>query len=80
MVGDKPLESGQPYTLSMQLPEPVGEKNRLEFSATAKWSKPEANPNLYDTGLEIIDPSEALMDILGRLIEGYMFNSATSSS
>ena len=77
LVGDKPLQKGQTFNLSMQLPSASDQHNRLEFKAIAKWSKKEVNPHLFDTGLELIDPTDSMMSTIKELIDAYMFNSTS---
>lgn len=75
MVASAPMQTGRQLALRMHLPEPVSEDiQTVDFEAESRWCEPEANPDLYDIGFEILDPPDRFEQVLQDLISGYTFS------
>jgi len=76
LVTKQPMEAGQRRAFRMHLPDPVESDNlTVDFEAESRWCQPEANPDLYDVGFEVIDPSPRFEQALRDLVQGYTFKS-----
>jgi len=71
IVGNMPLRVNATFEIQIDLPESYFEKQQLDVEARAVWSKPDEDPDLYRTGIQLIgiDPRDLL--ILERLIDDY---------
>jgi len=75
MVSSEPMQPGRQLALRMHLPEPVSDDiQTVEFEAESRWCKPEANPDLYDIGFEILNPPDRFEQVLHDLIRSYTFS------
>ncbi|CBL47063.1 Hypothetical protein HDN1F_34800 [gamma proteobacterium HdN1] len=74
LVSDRELPEDKIFHLRMLLPETVDGSRDVEFSAKSRWCGNDTNPDFFDTGFELIEPSQEFLAALDRLLEGYMFN------
>lgn len=70
LVNTVPLSPDRLYQVVIELPEPVNSVSRIELGMDSLWTSP-ANPDadMYWSGCQIIDISEASLDILKLVIE-----------
>ncbi|MGB3622686.1 PilZ domain-containing protein [Ketobacter sp. MCCC 1A13808] len=73
VVSDRKLESGLLFRLRMVLPDTVEGSKEVEFDAETRWCRSDANSDFYDTGLELIDPTNEFLDAVDRLVEDCLF-------
>jgi len=73
LVSDKPLDVGREYCLRMMLPELVEGSRYIDFNGRAVWTKNDINPDFYDTGFELVDPSQEFLAVLEGLLEELAF-------
>jgi PilZ domain len=71
LVGDTPVEINTVLSLRVDLPEgfPLGEK--IDLDVRAVWSRPDTDPDLYRTGLELIHSSPEIDSVLKRILTEY---------
>ncbi|MBN2468350.1 MAG: PilZ domain-containing protein [Deltaproteobacteria bacterium] len=74
LMSEKPLTTKTVFQCWMILPGEVFGKNRLEFEAKSLWSKPDVNPDFFDTGLHLLNASDEDMYIINHLISDYGFD------
>lgn len=73
LVSDKPQDVGREYQLRMMLPELVEGSRYIDFNGRAVWTKNDINPDFYDTGFELVEPSQEFMAVLESLLEELAF-------
>ncbi len=73
IVSDHAIPEGQIRKLRMELTPEVADKPYMEFSAVSRWSKPDIDPNMYNTGFEIIDLQPDDSKIILRIVEEFGF-------
>lgn len=73
LVCENAIKPGTKYKLSMQLPDTINNSSQVEFDAKCRWCRNDTNPDFYDVGFEVLNPSMAFLDTLKHLIEAYMF-------
>ena len=74
LVTDQPMESGSRLHLRFHPPQDWQAPEPVLFEAEVRWSRPEANPDLHDVGLVVVDPSPDYQQAVDRLIAGYVFS------
>lgn len=73
LIGDKPVPSGQTYTLEVRLPDTEGDLKPLRFTAISRWSDNDVNPDFYDSGFEFLETSPETIDTIRQMVEAYGF-------
>ncbi|HXH04381.1 MAG TPA: PilZ domain-containing protein [Candidatus Competibacteraceae bacterium] len=57
LISDVALPTGQNFRLWLDVPLEDGGRERLHLHARSLWSQPDVNPDFYDTGFELLEPS-----------------------
>lgn len=73
LVSDKPISINKRYQLKMILPETIAGKKEVEFDAESRWCQNDANQDFYDTGFELIDPTNKFLEALDKLVVDCLF-------
>ncbi len=73
LVSERPLELNKVHRIRIDLPTGVFGKDRLEFYAKSLWSKPDINPDFFDTGFLLQDAAPEDTAIIERVITHYGF-------
>ena len=73
VVSEHPIPEGQTTRLRMELTNEVADKPFMEFFAHSKWCEPDINPNMYNTGFEILDLAPEDAKIILRIIQEFGF-------
>ena len=73
VVSEHPIKEGQVTRLRMELTPEVSEKPFMEFSARSRWCKPDINPNMYNTGFEILELPPDDAKVILRIINEFGF-------
>lgn len=73
LLSEKPLPVGEIFSLRMELPDELGQKQFLSFEARSAWSSQDTIPEFYDTGLELINPNHSTLTTIEHLIEAFGF-------
>ena len=76
IVSAEPLERGKHFKLRMALPEAINGKEYVDFEARMKWCNQDTNPDLFASGLELIDPPTEFRRVQEKLAENYLFSGA----
>ncbi len=71
MISHKPLNTDAILHFQIDLPENYSNNEQLSLSARAVWSQPDADPDFYRVGLQLLDLSQDETELLGRLLEEY---------
>lgn len=73
VVSDSRLEPGKRIRLKMVLPDTVEGSKEVEFEAETRWCQNDVNTDFFDTGFELIDPTNDFLDAVDRLVEDCLF-------
>ena len=71
LISEQPNPANQEFHMTMELPESVFGKERLEFKARSVWCKPDLTPEFHMTGFQLLEiqPDDKL--IVERIIKEY---------
>jgi hypothetical protein len=74
LLSEKPIELNRDYDLALEMPniDRSGRK-RVSLKAHAIWQSTDANPDLVDTGFQLINPKKDAVRAIGDLIEELQF-------
>lgn len=73
IVSEDPVELNQIAELKMNLPDEIGNKKELFFTAKSKWSGKDVNSDFFAVGFEIMDFDENSIEIIEEMINEYGF-------
>jgi hypothetical protein len=68
LVGNYPLGPNTPLQLRIDLPEGRFDQEHLDLEVIAVWCHPDGDPELYRTGLRLVNPAPRDLLILTRLM------------
>ena len=68
LVGNISIKLHSPISIRVDLPENFDNHECLDLIVIAVWSQPDADPEFYRTGLQLVDPTAEDLDILKRLL------------
>lgn len=74
IVGNLPLKINNKFLLRIDLPDSYGEIPQLDLEARAIWCSPDDDPELFRTGLQLINIENSNEAVLERLINEYGLN------
>src|SRR4030067_1377964 len=77
IVGNYPLKVNSDFELRIDLPEGYDEKERLDIEARAMWCLQDPDPELYRTGMKLVEVSPKEFQMLVRIITDYGLNKRT---
>ena len=74
MLSEEPVELNKDYDLMLEMPssDRSGRK-KVSLQAHALWQSSDANPDLIDTGFELINPKKETIASIKKLIEELQF-------
>jgi hypothetical protein len=73
LVSDNPLPVNEDVLLRMVLPDNVEGSREVEFEAVSRWCKNDINPDFFDTGFELTDPTSNFLEVVDKLVEDCLF-------
>lgn len=73
LVSDNPIEINKRYHLKMVLPETIEGSKEVEFEAESRWCQNDTNQDFYDTGFELIDPTNSFLEAVDKLVDDCLF-------
>jgi len=73
LVSDGTIQLEKMYLLRMVLPDTIEGSKEVEFEALSRWCKNDVNPDFFDTGFELIDPSSSFLEVVDKLVEDCLF-------
>ncbi|MCW8945130.1 MAG: PilZ domain-containing protein [Sedimenticola sp.] len=73
LISEKPIETGKEFELELRWQNMEGEPDTLRFRAVSRWSHNDVNKDFYDTGFQLIDPTEEVLDPIRDMIQQYGF-------
>jgi hypothetical protein len=73
IVSQDPILAGQAIRLRVELTADITDKPYLEFPARSIWCHPDLDPNLFNTGFEILELTSVESGIIQKIIETFGF-------
>ena len=73
IICDHPIETGQEYSLRIDLPEDIYQRAILAFEANCIWCEEDIDPNFYNAGFQLLDISDADCELVERIVADYGF-------
>lgn len=73
VISEAPIPTEQIFRVKLELSPDVSENPYIVFDARSVWCKKDVDPRFYNTGFEILEPSESQIAIIERIIEAYGF-------
>jgi len=77
LISDEPIETDRTFQLRMVLPVGIEGKKSISFGAKSKWCKKASNPDLYDSGFQLVSISPANVEVIEHLIQESTFSNAS---
>ncbi len=74
VVSEGPLDPEANYGLQITLPREIAGATEVEFDAQCRWCRPAANPDYFDSGLQVLDISLTHLSRLELLIKYFSFS------
>jgi hypothetical protein len=72
LTGEKPVETGQRYKLSMVLPDRTDRDTAIQFKAICIWCEKEYDAQSWQIGLKFTDISAKEIAIIEKSLAGYL--------
>ena len=74
ILSETPIELNKDFDLKLELPA-SGNKNHqlISLKAHSIWQSSDANPELIDTGFQLINPDKGSIDAIEQLVEELQF-------
>jgi len=73
LISTSSLEPGKTYTLRMELPESLPDRNKMIVRARAVWCRNEDPFGFHDVGMEFVDLDERDRETIERPLTHYLF-------
>jgi hypothetical protein len=71
IISDHPIATGENLKLSLEIPEHLLGRNRLNLEVNSVWCKPDLDPHYYNTGFKLLNIREDDTPIINWIIENY---------
>ncbi len=74
LLSENPIELNKDYELLLEIPASDRKgRRKIALKAHSIWKSSDANPDLYDTGFELIDPEAGSVKAIRELIKELQF-------
>lgn len=73
LVSDDPIEKDTVYHLKMELPQEIGRKTHIEFSAKSLWCKQGINSDFYESGFSFEKIDQESISTIDNVIRFFGF-------
>ena len=74
LLSETPIELNKDFDLALEMPaSDGGERQKISFRAHSIWQSSDANPELIDTGFQLIDPDKDSIEAIKDLIDELQF-------
>lgn len=74
LLSETPIELNKDFDLCLEMPASgEDERKKICFRAHSLWQSSDANPDLVDTGFQLIDPDKDSIEAIKDLIEELQF-------
>ena len=73
LISEQPVKTETVFELRMVLPVEIEGSREVHFSAESRWCREDENPDFYNTGFQLINPSPEHVKITEHLIQKFCF-------
>ncbi|MCW8890570.1 MAG: PilZ domain-containing protein [Sedimenticola sp.] len=73
LISEAPIETGKEFELELRWQNMEGDPDAIRFRAMSRWSHNDINKDFYDTGFQLINPTEETLDPIRDMIQQYGF-------
>lgn len=73
LISDTPLALDTDYRLWLEVPREDGGHERVDLIAHSRWRSLDVNPDFFDTGFQLVEPSERIIKRIQAIIEDLQF-------
>ena len=74
LLSETPIELNKDFDLTLEMPASgEDERQKISFRAHSIWQSSDANPDLVDTGFQLIDPDKDSIEAIKDLIDELQF-------
>ena len=74
LISDQQIPINKEYHLEVRWQDMEGDSKKIAFKAESRWEKKDVNTSFYDTGFELLDEAEDVLNPIRDLIDEYGFN------
>jgi len=71
VISERPIPVDTVFKLWMEVPSDDQHRERVYIEALAVWSRQDANPDFYDAGFRLIEPSREAIRKINELIDQF---------
>ena len=69
LISDKPLPIDKEYFVMLDIPDEEGGRRTVSLRTHSLWSKRDVNPDFFDTGFRLVDPTPEAVHHIRLLID-----------
>ena len=69
LIGESHIETHRMHRLRMEIPVKGHKTEHISLEAESLWSRQDADPEFYDTGFRLIDPTPNAVRMIRQLID-----------
>jgi len=74
LLSETPIELNKDFDLGLEMPSSGAKKRKkITLKAHSIWHSNDANPDLIDTGFQLINPEKSSIDAIAKLIRELQF-------
>jgi len=74
LLSEIPIELNKDFDLNLEMPASgTNERKKISLKAHSIWKSSDANPDLIDTGFQLINPEKSSVDAIKKLIRELQF-------
>ncbi len=73
LISEQQIETGKEFELEIRWQTPDGRPEVIRFLAESRWSDNDINSAFFDTGFQLVNPSEETLNPIREVIREYGF-------
>ncbi len=73
LISETQIEPDQSFELEIRWKAPDEQEIQIQFQAVSRWSSNDINPAFFDTGFELMEHVEDVLEPIREMIEEYGF-------
>lgn len=74
LISDNPIPVDREFNVWLDVPQEDGERKRIYLKAHSLWSERAANPDFYDTGFHLVNPTPEAVHSIRLVIDDLRFD------
>jgi len=73
LISERKIDTGKPFDLEIRWQDMDGNPAKIRFAAVSRWSNNDVNSAFFDTGFQLVEPSEEILEPIRKMISQYGF-------